>query len=141
MSDICLPLNSQNIEFAKENYNHLKHVKLADTNPQNLDLDIDILIGSDLYWNFICDTVIRGESGPVALLTKVGYVLSGPVKNSSSQSIHSNFVNPHIMKIQTECLSEKENLHNTMKTFWANATLGTDLTENKIMTSLVIIFY
>ena len=129
VSEICLPLHCQNIEFAKENYNHLKHVKLADSNPQNLDLEVDILIGSDLYWNFICDTVIRGDSGPVALLTKVGYVLSGPVENSLSS--HSNFINAHIMKIQTEC-SERENLHNTMKTFWANETLGTDLIETNV---------
>ena len=97
MSEICLPLHCQNIEFAKQKY--LKHVKLADTNPQNLDLEVNIF-GSDLYWNFVYDAVIRGGPGPVALLTKVGYVLSGPVENSSCTSIHSNFINAHVLKFK-----------------------------------------
>ena len=37
------------------------------------------------------------------------------------------------MKIQSDILNESENLHSTMKTFWANETLGTELLENNVL--------
>ena len=36
---------------------------------------IDIVIGSDYYWHVV---IIRGESGPVALSSHFGWLLSGP---------------------------------------------------------------
>ena len=65
VSNICLPLNSQKIEVTKQKYDHLKEIKLADSNPYNSDLEVDILIGGDFYWNFICDSFLRDDSGPI----------------------------------------------------------------------------
>ena len=33
----------------------------------------------------LCNEVARGEFGPVALLTKLGYVLSGPTERKRNQ--------------------------------------------------------
>ena len=46
-------------------------------------LSVDILIGSDYYWNTIENEVVRGESGPVAIRSKVGYIESGSFCNSA----------------------------------------------------------
>ena len=137
VSNICLSLNSQKIEVAKQKYDHLKEIKLADSNPYNSDLEVDILIDGDFYWNFICDSFVRGDSGPIALLTKIGYVLSGPT-GEVTDSVGSNLINSHVMKIQSSILSENENLQSTMKTFWANETLGVELLENDVLKNLTM---
>ena len=47
-------------------------------------MDNDILIGANHYWNIIGKHQVRGEYGPIALGSKLGYVLSGPIENSQS---------------------------------------------------------
>lgn len=37
------------------------------------------------------------------------------------------------MKIQPSIFSQNENLHSTIKTFWANKTLGIKLLENTVL--------
>ena len=98
VSNICLPLNNKKIEAVKQKYDHLKEIKLAENNPYNLDLEVDILISGDFYWNFICDSFVRDDLSPIALLTKVGYVLSGPLEEVTN-SAHSNLISSHVMKI------------------------------------------
>ena len=53
VSDICHPIEEQRIDLAQEKYSHLRKLNLADSNPNNLPMDIDILIGADYYWDFI----------------------------------------------------------------------------------------
>ena len=44
---------------------------------------IDILIGSDQYWQLVTGEVVKSKSGPTAMNTKLGWVLSGPVESST----------------------------------------------------------
>ena len=39
------------------------------------NIDIDILVGSDQYWSLVSGRVVRGEHGPIAIETKLGWVL------------------------------------------------------------------
>ncbi len=56
-------------------------------------LEIDVLIGSNFLWNFQGDGIIRGETNePVAIQTKLGWVLSGPLKGKSLHSVENAFV-------------------------------------------------
>ena len=64
----------QQIDLAKQTYPHLQSLNLADSNPNNLPLDIDILIGANHYWNIIAKHQVRGKFVPVALESKLGYV-------------------------------------------------------------------
>ena len=41
------------------------------------DKPIDVLIGSDLYWEFVSERVIRSEACLVAIESKFGWILSG----------------------------------------------------------------
>ena len=93
VSDICYPIEEQVINIAQENYSHLRNLKLADSNPENLPMDIDILIGAQDYWNFIEQKTVRGTNGPTALASKLGYILSGPVESKLVKSVKSTSSN------------------------------------------------
>ena len=41
-------------------------------------MPVDVLIGSDYYWEFVTGSVCRGVGGPAAIHIKLGWVLSGP---------------------------------------------------------------
>ena len=83
VKDICTPIADQYISYAKNNFDHVSHLQLAYNNPDCCNLQIDILVGTDYYWSIISNNVIRGASGPVAIQSKVGYILSGPLQTAS----------------------------------------------------------
>ena len=62
--------------------------------------------------------------------TKVGYVLPS---EESTNCVPSNLISSHVIKLQSSILSANENLHSTMKKFWASETLRTELLENNVL--------
>ncbi|CAB4042663.1 Hypothetical predicted protein, partial [Paramuricea clavata] len=76
---ICTPLPSRvNVECQ-----HLKGLDLAD-DWESSDGAIDILVGSDHYWDIVIGETRRGtdRSELVAVGSKLGWLLSGPVQGS-----------------------------------------------------------
>ena len=59
-------------------YAHLKCLDLADSGNLRRG-DIDVLIGSDYYWQVVTGEIANGDSGPVAMSSIFGWLLSGPV--------------------------------------------------------------
>ena len=80
---ICEPLTGQTVTLARKMYKHLDGIHLADYSTGAEPGEVDILIGSDQYWQIVTGEVRRGESGPTALRTKLGWVLSGPIESST----------------------------------------------------------
>ncbi len=77
---ICTALPSRvNIE----DYPHIQDLELAENFDNNHDT-IDVLIGSDYYWDIIMSESVRADYGPTAINSKFGWVLSGPVSNLSA---------------------------------------------------------
>ena len=74
---ICNPLSDQCVSIAKNQYDHLKYLKLSDSSDSKFSCNVDILIGADYYWDFVSDNIRRKNSGPVAVETISGWVLSG----------------------------------------------------------------
>ena len=108
VSDICFPIEQQNINLAQQQYEPLCKVRLADSNPKNLPLRIDILIRASDYCNFFGQQKIKCLNGPTALQSKLGYVLSGPIpKEKASKATNNNFVSAHVLKIVTEHVNPK----------------------------------
>ena len=64
-------------------YKHLNGIHLTDYSTGTEPAEVDILIGSDQYWQIVTGEVRRGESGPTALHTRLGWVLSGPIQSST----------------------------------------------------------
>ncbi|XP_057317064.1 uncharacterized protein LOC130660127 [Hydractinia symbiolongicarpus] len=81
VKNICHPLTGQNFNDCLK-YKHLKDLRLADSNCNNRDLKVDVLLGADNYWKFFDGGIVRGEDGPVALNSKVGYIVSGRIGSS-----------------------------------------------------------
>ena len=60
------------------NYAHLQGLELADAGfVEGSRQNIDVLIGSDFYFDVVSGDVVRGNSVPVALSSTFGWVLSG----------------------------------------------------------------
>ena len=76
---MCSPLANQCVNIAVDKYPHLQGLRLAESSTGGESLEISVLIGSDYYWSIFGNEIIRGECGPIALSTKLGFVLSGPV--------------------------------------------------------------
>ena len=79
---ICSPLCNQKIDLAKETYEHLISLPLADCDDGMSQLEIDVLIGADYYWRFVTQNMVKCVNGPVAIETMFGWVLSGPMSEN-----------------------------------------------------------
>ena len=86
-SEICQPVEPQNINLAQYQFDHLKNFDLANYNSKRLQMNIDLLIGSQDYWNFIGYKQVLGKSGLIAIFSRLGFVLSGPCANEQNDAI------------------------------------------------------
>ena len=122
---ICAPLNNCRIDFGKMT---IEGVNLRNFLPEDEEIDgeIDVLIGADFYWSLISEEIIRLEENLVLIRSKLGYMLSGPMNVESS---HVNCV--HVMKVSSalnEQFSGKdfsaEKLDQQVERFWDLDAIG-----------------
>ena len=72
---ICPAISNQSVKIAIEKYSHLKGLELADTPTHTGDVEVDLLIGADYYWNFFDGLTRQGSHpGPVALSSKLAWL-------------------------------------------------------------------
>lgn len=124
---ICEPLKTHSLVDCQKSYPHLTGLELADDPGDNQTLKVDVLIGSDHYWDLITGRLQRGADGPIAIETKLGWVLSGPVV-ISGQTDESHSLVVHTMHISAPT-SETQTLDNTMKSFWELESFGIPSTD------------
>ena len=143
---ICSPISNQSIKVALEEYPHLHGLKFADnpSMPTDGDVEVEILIGADYYWKFVTGTTKRGgKPGPVAVLTRLGWVLSGPViqenQGPPNCSPTTNLNATQVLRIDAEPIisNTSDQLHNQLEKLWDLETLGIRdqelTTESKFM--------
>ena len=103
---------------------HLKGLKFAHPVSTQERFDIDMLIGADYYWDFIGDKIIRG-TGPTAVSSPFGYLLSGPKHSGRSPTAVK------ILHVMTEMIPEPP-----IENYWKLETIGikddASLTETAI---------
>lgn len=78
-----------------------------------------MLIGADVFWHIATGRAIRGKQGPVAMETKLGYVLSGAA--SDEPTVASTAVNitfTHILKMEAVPFPPEENLKEPLSHCW-----------------------
>ena len=120
---ICSPISSSinNNEFP-----HLQGLEFADDFDGSQDC-IDLLVGADQYFQIVFGDTIRGESenGPVAMSSKLGWLLGGSVINSESD------VSDCVSNLVIECDSpydarknEDQELVQILKRFWEINSAG-----------------
>ena len=78
-------------------------------------MPIDILIGSRDSWSPIDDKVIWRMNGPIAISSKVGCILSGPIDNNDPIYLSTGIVKTHILRIESEHMQEKKYLNKSVK--------------------------
>jgi hypothetical protein len=84
------------------------------------DRPIDILIGSDLYWDFVSGRVVHSEAGLVAIESKFGWIISG-VKNGPDVDAGCESTNSVTNLIITREVGAEElvdYLTSDLKRFW-----------------------
>ena len=92
---------AQPVDLSLPAYSHLASLKLADTHQGDNPIEIDMLIGSDLYWQLVTGEIIRGQVGPVTVKTKLGWVLSGPVNSNVTDGNNATGLTVHTLHIGT----------------------------------------
>ena len=113
---VCSPIWGQSIELARETYDHLVELQLADNTGNEEALEVDILIGGDLYWRFVSGRVKRGVGGPVAVHTSLGWVLSGEMEKST---LSSNAMLTHVMTVgMGETEIEENHVEDMIRKMW-----------------------
>ena len=118
---VCSPISNQVLALAVDKYPHLRSLELADFEPGDelsIEKPSEILIGNDMFWLLVENKVIQGNepNGPVAMKTKLGYVVSGPVDVVSENGSFSS----HVMRVEAYSIEEREvdPLFNEVKKFW-----------------------
>ena len=113
---ICEPLVGQPIAECIKGNKQLASLELADLSESN---SVDILIGSDYYWQVVTREICKGEGGPTGIPTRLGWVLSGPIESSCTIT---NLTSTHVLLVDTS-------LDQRLQSFW---TLGIHVTEKNV---------
>ena len=117
---ICTPLPKL-VDVCQ--YEHLHGLELADNDPEEQS-PIDILIGSDCYWTIVTGQTIIGDQGPVAIDSKLGWLLSGPLDcHNRAVSTHSYMI-VHGNLIESPMEENDDPLASTLRHFWDVESLG-----------------
>ena len=98
---------------------YIQGLRLAHLISEDDTFEISVLIGADYYWDFVEDEVIRGN-GPTPVKSKLGYLLSGPIRSRKTNSNDS--VSSNILNILVSHKSEEFDLQK----FWNLESLGID---------------
>ena len=122
-SFICLPITNQPVDkYVKNNFEFLKNLNLADSGT----MEVDMLIGSDFYRSLVTGKVKMGRTGePVAIETKFGWVLNGPLYEKASQChvTVANETKTHVLNLCFEPTEisdppKTESLETDLKKLW-----------------------
>ena len=127
---ICSPI-SLSVDVSE--FPHLRSLSLADS-PSTQERRIDMLIGMNYYYQIVTGEVVKGNSGPVAVNSKLGWLLSGPYDVSSDNEVRtcSNVSSHHILNCSRNKITDEvdDNIENSteiqdaLKSFWQHEALG-----------------
>ncbi len=112
-------------------YSHLQGLEFADENLDNEDgsaKNIDILIGSDYYFDIVTGEIQQGDDGPVAVNSEFGWIVSG---RAYSKSATNEETMTYLIVEKTDVVSlhpwdkdGDESSTSAVKRFWDTESLG-----------------
>ena len=126
---ICSPLPAS-VDIL--DYPHIRELELADfVEGQVSQHDtIDVLVGSDYYWNFVTGETARGDSVPVAINSVFGWMLSGKAELTKSRGARGETTTQNLVISSNEDFIINDNnqrddqLVEVLKGFWEIETIG-----------------
>ncbi len=119
---ICEPLSCQPVSLCQDSFDHIMGLDLADPSNGRSRLEVDILIGSDQYWDLTTGETRRGRSGPVAINTELGWVLSGPAMSPDQIQPFTSLMT-HTLRVDGQTLAVQA-LDDRLKSFWELESFG-----------------
>lgn len=122
---LCSPLSSR---VDVRSYPHLQGLSLADTAASS-DKPISVIIGVDHYYDIVQGEIRKGSTGPVAISSKLGWLLSGPVVSCNGNEISScsNIVSNlavEILPSTAEVTNESREIVDALSEFWKHESSG-----------------
>ncbi|CAG9126253.1 unnamed protein product [Plutella xylostella] len=92
LQTISSDLPSTSISIQEHNFKIPDNIQLADPK-YFMSQPIDMLIGADYFWDLLEEGKIRLANGPFLQNTKLGWIISGPIYNSThhDSQVHCNF--------------------------------------------------
>ena len=89
ITQICNPLQNHVLSTKLDLDFIMQEYELADTYYEDEELQIDMLIGSDYYWEIVGQVIKKIPGYPIISESKYGVILHGPVKqNYNHESIN-----------------------------------------------------
>ena len=131
---LCAPLSEQAINIAVYQYPHLAGLGLADYPAKmNEELNCEILVGANFYWQFLSGKCIKAYEGPIAMESILGWILSGPVDNGSTvESTHVNIAETHVLRLESMSEIEETSLEAQVSKFWELESIGIQKLETTV---------
>ena len=96
---------------------------------------MDILIEADQYWELVTGEVRRGNSGPVAIHTKFGWVLSGPISSCAPDAPAPCLVT-HTLRVDS-LSPESQLLDDRLNSSWELESFGVTDSDHSVYDDLV----
>eukprot|EP00731_Ephydatia_muelleri_P019650 Em0012g475a len=136
---ICEALSGQVITRALDNYPHLVGLDLAEIGTGTTK-KVDVLIGSDHYWKVVSGEIVRGSTGPTALKSRFGWILSGPLSGLMECSTISNLACCQTLLTNSDPLQKSDTeLEIALRRFWDLESLGIQGEEPTLLYKIAII--
>ena len=115
---IVTPLQNT-ISYSVASSPHLQGLQLVHPVIAEREFHISLLVGADYYWDIVQDQVIRGN-GPMAVQSKLGYLLSGPIQPAPPNPPATNVF----------MVASSSNTDFDFERFWNLEAVGVSMTEN-----------
>ncbi|XP_028417883.1 uncharacterized protein LOC114542562 [Dendronephthya gigantea] len=129
---ICAPLPSK---VNVSDYSHLDGLELADFDCENNNDgdNIDILVGADHYWDIVTGDVMRGENGPTAVSSKLGWLLSGCAKHLQPDGYtFNNLILAGERFDNSSTVTDDDELTTSLRRFLEAESVGVDSIDSEI---------
>ena len=106
-----------------DHFSHLRELDLADCPCSEDDSDaIDVLIGADHYWDIVTGDISREGDGPVAISSRLGWLLSGPARAQINPFFRTSTYLGLTESVNTE--EEQDELTMQLEHFWDTDSIG-----------------
>ena len=128
----CEPLTYEAINLNQ--YPHLSNLDFSFSFDRCRQIKPDILIGSDQYWSLLTGEILKSSSGPVALNSHIGWILSGPAAVKARRTQRATMTT-HVLRV--DGVSEERCLDRELHSFWKLESLGIIEDESLVQTQHV----
>ena len=120
VSPVISPPISAHLQDDDLNFPYLQGLRLADPVRTRGPLEINIIIANDYYGSLVTGEIIKGD-GPMAMNSKFGWLLSGPVIQAEQLK---EIIETHCYRIEIKPAQDDETLNEILPRFWELDSLG-----------------